>query len=140
MAFRIPESMKECLYFTNRGYIRAWVYRKRCPKCGKAVMGKPAGEEGSVKIRAKEYVCPKCGYAEDKPEHEASLRIEAQYTCPKCGKDGESAAEYKRKSFRGVLSYVVECQYCGEEIPLTKKLKEAKGKKKPGTGTVADVE
>ena len=40
MALKEPSSMDECIYFTNRtlvggkGKIRAWVYRKFCPKCG----------------------------------------------------------------------------------------------------------
>ncbi len=128
MGLRMPESMEECLYFTNRGDIIAWVYRKLCPKCKKAKMGKPV-EKGSVKIRAKEYVCPSCGYTEQKEQHEASLKLEAQYTCPECGKEGESTGEYKRKSFQGVPSYLVTCQHCNAKIALTKKLKKLKGKK-----------
>ncbi len=122
MAFRIPESMSECLYFTNRGDTLAWVYRKECPKCHKAKMGKPV-VKGSVKTRAKEYVCPSCDYEESKEVHEDSVQIQAVYTCPKCGKKGESTAPYKRKNFKGVPSFVVDCQHCGEKIPLTKKLK-----------------
>jgi predicted RNA-binding Zn-ribbon protein involved in translation (DUF1610 family) len=115
--------MEECLYFTNRGYIIAWVYRKECPKCHNAKMGKPV-ENGKVKTRAKEYICPACGYSEGQQEHEESLQLEATYTCPACGKEGESTAPYKRKTFKGVPSYVVECVYCGHKMPLTKKLKE----------------
>src|SRR3989344_5890243 len=114
--------MDDCLYFTNRGDIIAWVYRKECPKCRKAKMGKPV-EKGKVKTRAKEYVCPQCGYEEDKQEHEESLKLEAAYTCPKCHKKGESTTQYKRKNYQGVPSYVVECQHCGEKIPVTKRLK-----------------
>src|SRR3989338_5402915 len=33
MSLKIPESMDECMYFTNRGEILAWVYRTLCPKC-----------------------------------------------------------------------------------------------------------
>ena len=70
MALEIPESMDSCLYFTNRsldpeGQILAWVYKKECPKCKAAKMGKPV-VKGKVKIRAKEYVCPKCDYTEEK--------------------------------------------------------------------------
>lgn len=120
--FKLPGSMDECLYFTNRGHILAWVYRKECPKCRKARMGKPV-EKGKVKTRAKEYVCPNCGYEEDKATHETTVHIEAQYTCPKCGKKGESTAEYQRKNYQGVPSYIIACEHCGEKIPLTKKLK-----------------
>lgn len=130
MALRIPNSMEECLYFTNRtlepvGQVLAWVYRKKCPRCGKAQMGKPV-EKGKVKTRTNEYVCPACGYGEEKVEHEESLMIEARYTCPKCGKEGESIAPYKRKNYKGVPSYLLECELCGEKIPITKKLKGLK--------------
>lgn len=128
----VPKSMEECLYFTNRsvdnGNIMAWVYKKDCPKCKSAKMGKPI-EKGKIKIRAKEYVCPKCNFTEEKVEHEESLTLEAKYTCPKCGKDGESTGQYKRKKFQGVPAYVVECKHCGENIPITKKLKDIKKKK-----------
>lgn len=126
MVLKIPESMEECLYFTNRsignGHVLAWVYRKECPKCKKAQMGKPV-EKGKVKTRAAYYECPACGYTEEKKEHEESLTIEAQYTCPHCGKEGRSTGEYKRKKYKGVDSYIVVCQHCGEKIPVTKKLK-----------------
>jgi len=42
-----PESMEDVIYFTNRtleegkGKIKAWVYKKECPKCNIAKMGKP---------------------------------------------------------------------------------------------------
>ncbi|MBS3120525.1 hypothetical protein J4420_02325 [Candidatus Woesearchaeota archaeon] len=128
MVLHMPQSMDECLYFTNREYILAWVYRKECPECHKARMGKPV-EKGKVKTRAKEYVCPSCGFTEQLQEHEESLNLEAQYTCPSCHKKGESTVPYKRKVFKGVLSYVVECQHCGEKMPLTKKLKKLKRSK-----------
>ncbi|MBS3126963.1 hypothetical protein J4228_02235 [Candidatus Woesearchaeota archaeon] len=131
MKLRTPESMDECLYFTNRsigeGHILAWVYRKQCPKCKKAQMGKPV-EKGKVKTRAKEYTCPSCGFTEEKNEHEESLTLEAQYTCPSCGKEGESTTEYKRKNYQGVPSYLIVCEHCGEKIPITKKLKKIKKK------------
>jgi len=129
MALKIPESMDECLYFTNRSIgeaqVLAWVYRKPCPKCKKAVMGKPV-VKGKVKSRATEYVCPACGYTEEKTTHEESLNLEASYTCPECAKEGESVAQYKRKKYKGVLSFVVKCVHCSAEIPLTKKLKGIK--------------
>ena len=133
MKLKSPESMDECLYFSNRsigeGQVMAWVYRKECPKCHKAKMGKPV-EKGKVKTRAKEYVCPECGFTEEKAEHEESLTIEAQYTCPYCGKEGEGTAQYKRKKFKGVDAYIIICEHCGEKIPITKKLKDIKDKKK----------
>lgn len=130
MANKIPDSMDECLYFTNRlldnnGSVLAWVYRKDCPKCKQAKMGKPV-EKGKVKTRSETYVCPACKYSEEKQEHEPSLLLQAQYTCPECGKDGESSAPYQRKSFKGVQAYVIECQHCQAKIPLTKKLKQLK--------------
>lgn len=127
MSLTMPNSMDECLYFTNRDSVIAWVYRKKCPKCKKVKMGKPV-DGGKVKTRAGEYVCPECGYTEDKTEHEESLQLEAQYTCPECGKKGESTAQYKRKKFKGVQAYLVECQHCQVQIPITKKLKELKKK------------
>ena len=128
MALKVPETMDESLYFTNRqigdGHILAWVYKKECPKCKKTKMGKPVDPKtGKVKIRAKEYVCPECGFTEEKVEHEESLTLEAQYTCPHCGKEGESTGIFKRKKYQKILSLLVECQHCGETIPLTKKLK-----------------
>jgi len=137
MALRIPESMEECLYFTNRslgedGQAMAWVYRKDCPECKKAKMGKPVDPKtGKSKIRSKEYVCPSCSYTEEKSEHENSLFIEVKYSgCLSCGKDGEATGPYVRKNFKGVKSYIVECEHCGEKIPITKKLKEPKKSKK----------
>ncbi len=129
MTLQMPESMDECLYFTNRDNLVAWVYRKECPKCKKAKMGKPV-VKGKVKTRAKEYVCPECNYTEEKIEHEESLHLEAKYTCPECNKEGESTCAYVRKKFKGVPSYIVECQHCGARIPITKKLKKIKDKTK----------
>ena len=106
MTLKEPESMEECLYFSNRfigdGQVTAWVYRKECPQCRKAKMGKPV-EKGKVKTRAKEYVCPECGYTEQKQEHEESLTLEAKYTCPHCGKEGEGTTIYKGKNFRVLM-------------------------------------
>ena len=131
MTLKVPESMTECLYFTNRGEILAWAYKKDCPKCKKAKMGKPVDPKtGKVKIRSKEYVCPECGYTEEKKEHEESLTLESVYTCPKCDKKGESTAPFVRKKYKGIPAFVIECQHCKEIIPLTKKLKEPKKKKK----------
>jgi predicted RNA-binding Zn-ribbon protein involved in translation (DUF1610 family) len=130
MGIKEPESMDSILYFTNRtldnnGRAMAWVYKADCPKCGRAKMGKPA-EDGKVKIRAKEYVCPECGHTEEKAEHEQKLTLEIKYTCPYCGFSGETTTEYKRKSFEGVPSYVFTCGKCGKKIAITKKMKKGK--------------
>lgn len=126
MPFKTPESLEECVYFTNRsigqGHVLAWVYRKLCPKCQKAKMGKPV-VKGKVQLRAAFYQCPNCSYQEEKKAHEESLKIEAQLTCPECSKEGETTAEYKRKNYKGVPSYLLTCPHCGANIPLTKKLK-----------------
>lgn len=135
MAFNQPKSVSEVLYFTNRtlennGKVKAWAYKKDCPECGKAKMGKPINEKtGKPKIRATEYVCPECNYTEEKKAHEESLTLQAIYTCPECGKEGESEAPYKRKTYLGVPSYVVDCEHCGAKIALTKKMKAPKKKK-----------
>jgi predicted RNA-binding Zn-ribbon protein involved in translation (DUF1610 family) len=130
MALTPPETMDDCLYFTNRGEILAWAYKKECTECHKAKMGKPVDPKtGKVKTRAKEYVCPECGFTEEKKEHEESLELQSTYTCPHCGQEGESTAQYKRKTYKGIPSFVVACQHCKEIIALTKKLKEPKKKK-----------
>lgn len=132
MGLTMPNSMDECIYFSNRtledgkGKALAWVYRKECPKCHKAKMGKPVGPEGKVKIRADEYQCPECNYIEQKTEHEESLTLEVMYTCPACGKQGEGTTIYKRVSFLGVKAYVLECEHCGHKIGITKKMKKPK--------------
>src|SRR3989338_8528490 len=108
-----PESMDECVYFTNRdigsGRAMAWVYRKQCPKCSEGVMGKPINKRGKPDKKAPVYECTKCHH---------------------CGFEGQTATEYERKSFQGVQSYVFECQKCKAKIPLTKKLKDTKKKGK----------
>ncbi len=125
--------MDDLLYFTNRtmddGRIKAWVYKKMCPECGKALMGKPVAK-GKVKIRASTYECPECGYQEPKKSHEESLRLEIQYTCPFCQHSGEASTEYKRKTWQGVKAYVFECESCENRIGVTKKMKQPKKKKK----------
>jgi len=141
MALKLPDSMNECIYFTRRtcegdkGHIMAWALKKKCPKCGKASMGKPVAK-GKVKIRAKEYVCPECGYTEEKFEHEGTLKLSVKYTCPKCNFQGETEIPFKRKSFQGVQAFVFECEKCNQSIPVTKKLKSLK----KGKGAEADDE
>ena len=128
-----PESMEELVYFTQRsvgnGNVRAWVYRGICPKCKKGKMGKPADEKtGKVKVRAKEYVCPECGYTVEKKAYEETLECEIKYTCPECGHSGEIAVPFKRKKFQGMDAVVFLCDKCKAKIPITKKMKE-KGEK-----------
>ncbi len=120
--------MGELVYFTQRavgkGNVKAWVYRGDCPKCGKAKMGKPVGDKGKVKIRAKEYVCPACGYTVEKKEHEETLTCDVKYTCPECGNTSETSVPYKRKKFQGMDAVVFQCGKCNAKIPITKKMKE----------------
>lgn len=129
---KMPESMDECFYFTNRtlennGSIIAWVHRPVCPKCKKGIMGKPVDPKtGKVKSRADIYVCKECGYEVEKEEMDPTLTVEVQYKCPKCGNEGETTTDYKRKSFKGVQAYVFTCEKCGEKIGITKKMKETK--------------
>ena len=92
-------------------------------------MGKPVDEKtGKVKVRAKEYVCPECGYTVEKKAYEETLMCEIQYTCPECGNVGEESVPYKRKTFQGMKAIVFQCGKCKAKIPITKKLKE-KGQK-----------
>ena len=131
MTLNMPNSMDECIYFTRRtlgenGKIVAWVYKKECPQCHKAKMGKPIGDKGKVAIRAKEYTCPGCGYTEEKQEHEESLMVDVMYTCPECGNLGEATTEYKTKTWEGVKAYVFTCGKCGVKLGITKKMKKSK--------------
>lgn len=125
--------MNEVLYFTRRtlepkGRVKAWAFKKECPECHSALMGKPV-EKGKVKIRATEYVCPKCGYTEEKVAHENTLELSVDYVCPYCEHDGEVTIPFKRKTFQGVKSFVFVCDGCGEKIGITKKMKDPKKKK-----------
>lgn len=135
MALKKPQSMEECIYFTNRtmgnGHAIAWVFRKECPKC-KGIMGKPQKKNGKVDKKADHHVCYSCGYRENNEQVENSLLINVEYKCPHCGNEGETTTEYKRKSFEGVPSYVFECQKCHKKIGLTKKMKNTKKKGNDG--------
>ena len=134
MALKKPESMDECVYFTNRdigsGRAMAWVYRKQCPKCSEGVMGKPINKRGKPDKKAPVYECTKCHHQMSNEEAEKIMQLEVDYKCPHCGFEGQTATEYERKSFQGVQSYVFECQKCKAKIPLTKKLKDTKKKGK----------
>jgi len=138
MTLRFPDSMEECVYFTRRnidsGKVVAWVFKEKCPKCGKAKMGKPKDEKtGKVKIRAKEYVCPKCGHTVEKGEYEDTLTVNIQYTCPHCGHKGETQESFRRKKVRifdeaeqkkkSIDAIKFKCENCGKDILITKKMK-----------------
>ncbi|MBD3362039.1 hypothetical protein GF358_04590 [Candidatus Woesearchaeota archaeon] len=139
MVLKMPNSMEECVYFTRRkledkGFAIAWVYREKCPKCKKGLMGKPRDEKtGKVKILAKEYVCPECGYTMEKGEYEDTLTADIQYTCPHCEYKGEHQMSFKRKKVKvfdkeeqkkkSVDALKFKCGKCGEDILITKKMK-----------------
>ncbi len=128
MSLRMPENMDEVVYFTRRvadnARILAWVFKEKCPKCHKALMGKPVGENGKVKIRATAYECPDCGHSVGKKEYEETLTCNIEYTCPACSFKGEAQIPFKRKKFKGVDALVFECSKCKAKIPITKKMKE----------------
>lgn len=95
-------------------------------------MQKPRDEKtGKPKIRAKEYVCDKCGFTEEKAIHEESLLMNIQYTCPHCSNEGEATIQYKKKNFEGVPSYVFECDKCHKKIAIAKRMKEKSSKNEP---------
>jgi DNA-directed RNA polymerase subunit M/transcription elongation factor TFIIS len=130
-----PDSMDECIYFTNRaigedfsGNARCWVFKEKCPKCKKAMMGKPI-VDGKVKIRALEYVCPSCNYSEEKQQYEDKLTANIDYICPKCKNHGQTQMLFKRKRVQGVLTLRFECEKCHETLDVTKKMKAFKKKK-----------
>ncbi len=128
-----PERMDDCVYFTRRavgsGNVMCWVLKEKCPKCGKAMMGKPKDlKTGKAKIRAKEYTCSECNYTVGKEEYEDTLTANISYTCPSCSKKGETQTQFKRKTFEGVKALVFNCSNCNAKIPITKKMKEP-GKK-----------
>jgi uncharacterized CHY-type Zn-finger protein len=135
MELKEPESMNELVYFSNRDNgkfkARAWVFKEICPKCKKGLMSKPINEKtGRPKIRAKEYVCPECGYTVDKQEYEDSLTCNIEYTCPECSHEGKTRVPYKRKTYFGVKAIVFHCDNCNHKLGITKKLKAPKKKKK----------
>lgn len=129
-------SMEECVYFTNRvlgndGFIKAWVLRKNCPNCQKKLMGKPR-EKGKIKVRAAEYICSECRYTLPEEEYESTLMICIKYKCD-CGNLGELEIPFQRKRIKQFdeetqKSKMVEairfnCQSCGKEHLITKKMK-----------------
>jgi len=129
ITLKIPESMEDLVYWTSRsmgdGRVKAWVQRENCPKCNEALMGKPRGDKGNVKIRASYFECPKCHHKVEKKEYEETLTVNIIYTCPKCKHQGDAQTPFKRKKYNGVDSVVFSCTKCQEKIPITKKMKEA---------------
>ncbi|MAG16409.1 hypothetical protein CMO88_05105 [Candidatus Woesearchaeota archaeon] len=136
MPARKPESMDECVYFTQRslndengepkGEIMTWVFKGTCTKCGKEKMGKPRDKSGKVKMRAKEYVCPECNHTVEKQEYEDSLVACAEYTCPGCSNKGETEIPFVRKNIDGVKTLRFTCNKCAGNLDVTKKMKEKK--------------
>ena len=143
---REPKSMEECIYFTNRvigdnftGTARCWVFKEMCPKCKKALMGKPRKDDGKISIRAKEYVCPACNFTMEKEAYEDTLTANIEYKCPKCGFEGQHQMPFKRKKVEGVATLRFPCAKCKENIDVTKKMKVIKKKNKKGA-VAEDVE
>ena len=136
MTLTIPEDMEKLVYFTRRklepeGKVFAWVNKEPCPKCKKGIMGKPKNPKtGRPKIRATEYVCSECKFSIEKEEYEATLQANYKYSCPHCKKEGDAQGPYKRKTIQGVQTLRVQCEHCGGNIDVTKKMKEPKVKKK----------
>ena len=128
-----PESMDECVYFTRRtidedGKAMAWVFRKKCEKCNEGVMVKPLNKRGKPDKKSLYFVCSKCNHEEDNDSVEASFVVNIEYTCPYCKHEGQTTTDFKRKTFKGVPSFVFECQGCNEKIGVTKKMKVPKKK------------
>lgn len=137
MALLQPTSLGECVYFTNRtmgtGSVRAWVLREKCPKCHEGLMGKPRDEKGKVKIRAKEYVCPKCNHVIPEDEYEKTLTANIKYKCPHCSHDDEIQIPFIRKKIKTLDEEEMkektadalrfQCSKCGKNIDVTKKMK-----------------
>lgn len=125
--------MDDLVYMTTRSIdgsiVRVWVYRQKCPKCKKALMGKPKDEKtGKIKVRATEYTCEECGHSIPKTQYEESLEAEYSMTCPHCKKDSEGTLPFKRKSIKGVPTLRIVCEKCGQTVDITKKMKEPKKK------------
>lgn len=133
-----PASMDECVYYTSRvndkGDTTAWVFREKCPKCGKALMGKPKDPKtGKVKTRATEYVCPECGHTMQKQEYEDTLTINIEYACPHCGNKSDTQVPFTWKKTRienpetgkkktiDVIKF--SCDKCKKELHLARKMK-----------------
>jgi hypothetical protein len=134
-----PTSMEECVYFTNRifndkGKIRCWVFREKCPKCNKGLMGKPRDPKtGRAKIRAKEYQCPECKYTLPEEDYENTLTANIKYVCQYCNNEGELQIPFERKKVKiideielkkkTIESLRFQCSKCLKNIDITKKMK-----------------
>ena len=133
-----PESMEECVYFTNRtigkGKATAWVLKEKCPKCHECLMSKPKDPKtGRPKIRSNEYECPNCHYKVNAEEYENTLTTSINYTCPYCNNTGDIQIPYQRKKVqifneieakkKTVDSLRFQCQKCNKNIDITKKMK-----------------
>lgn len=109
--------MDELVYYTRRdidsGKAEVWVFREKC-SCGKFPR-KP-------KLRASEYVCD-CGKSHPKDSYEEKLIANIVYTCPKCRHSGEKQVPFKRKKIKGVDTLRFQCDKCGADIDVTKKMK-----------------
>lgn len=141
-----PKSMEECVYFTNRaigenfnGTARCWVFKQQCPKCKKALMGKPV-DKGKVKIRATEYVCPNCNYTVEKTAYEEGLTANVDYVCYACAHHGQAQMPFKRKRVEGVLTLRFPCEKCKAPIDVTKKMKQIKKKGKKAAAVDEDMD
>lgn len=130
MSLREPKSVDECVYFTRRANVKAWVFRENCAKCnGKMQAVKPE----SALAKPKEYACETCGNKVETKEYEESLPINIKYTCPKCNNSAELQVPYKRKKIKifdeedqkekTADAVQFECLKCKEKINITKKMK-----------------
>lgn len=129
MAYEIPDSMDDLVYFSRRniaetkGKTIAWVPKDNCEKCKKGLMSKPVDEKtGKIRVRALEYKCNNCGNIEDKKEHESKLNAMIIYECPFCNNKGETTVPFARKSWYGKKAIVFQCAKCKEKLGLVKKL------------------
>lgn len=129
--FKEPESVEGLFYYTSRiignGNVLCWVENLKCPNCG-TIMGKPR-KNGKPDRRAKEYICPNCGYKEPKKEYESKLEAKIIYKCPECGFEGKIKVPFKRKRIHGVESLRFFCENCKAPIDITKKFKDKKSRK-----------
>ncbi|MBL7055681.1 hypothetical protein ISS07_02090 [Candidatus Woesearchaeota archaeon] len=130
MEIKKPNSMSECLFFTNRslgeGFAVAWVRRPTCSSCKEGLMGKPLKKDGKPMKKAEFYECPQCKHQLPNEEMESQLKVEIEYQCPHCMKEGFAETEYVRKTFEGVKAFVFECGSCDKKLGITKKMKKTK--------------
>lgn len=130
MELKKPESMEDCLFFTNRsigeGFATAWIYRPVCQSCNKSRMGKPLKKDGKPYKKAEYYECPACKHQVPNEELEAQLKVEIEYQCPDCKNEGFATSEYIRKNFEGVKAFLFECEKCHKKLGITKRMKKTK--------------